>query len=154
MMLNDSWPQYAVTRVLICALQSLGPASLLYTAWNISRSWPAWPVNSMFQAWCALESVFLIFFLYFRVYLQRAATHPAPRSKDERKALFARVRAEVHDPDKFFSGWFRGAKIEDIGREDVKDFLDWAFWGQSRGPRQIAIMMVSKIRTGSALTFE
>ena len=34
----------------------------------------------------------------------------------------------MHDPDRFLSGWFRGAKAEDIGRDDLKDFLNWAFW--------------------------
>ena len=34
----------------------------------------------------------------------------------------------MHSLERFVIGWFRGAKVEDIGREDLKIFLDWAFW--------------------------
>ncbi|KAF2485098.1 hypothetical protein BDY17DRAFT_292925 [Neohortaea acidophila] len=129
MLLHDGWPQYLLLRCIILILQFLGPACVAYTAYSISEAWPEWRVPSVFQAWCALESAFfLFFFLFYRRYLQREATHPPPRTKKQRRALFAKVRLEVHDPDKFFSGWFRGAKAEDIGREDVRVFLNWAFW--------------------------
>ena len=128
MLVDDSWPEYLFVRLLILILQYIGPACLAYTAYCASLAWPAWPIQTVFQGWCAIESVFFMFSLGLRIYLQRAAIHPPPRSKKQRKALFARVRREVHDPDKFFSGWFRGAKIDDIGREDVKEFFNWAFW--------------------------
>lgn len=51
----------------------------------------------------------------------------------QRKALFAKVRRAVHDPDRFLSGWFRGAKPETIGREDLRSFLNWAFWDGRAG---------------------
>ena len=127
-MLNDTWPQYILIRLVILTLQWLGPAFVGYTTWNVSNSWPDWPVKTTFQAWCAVETAFFVFFLIYREHLQGAAVHPALRSKKDRKALFAKVRAEVYDPEKFFSGWFRGAKIEHIGREDLKLFLNWAFW--------------------------
>lgn len=127
-MLDDTWTQYLLIRSIILLLQWLGPACLGYTLWTIGKAWPAVPEISVLRTWCAAESLFLIFFQWYRVYLQREAAHPPLRSKKERKALFAQVRREVHDPDRFLSGWFRGAKAEDIGREDVKLFLNWAFW--------------------------
>lgn len=127
-MLGNSWTQYLILRLLIVILQSLGPGCLVYTAWNIRTTWPAWPIANTFQAWCALEAAFFVFFLFYRRHLQRPACHPTPLTKAERNALFSKVRSEVSDPEKYFSGWFRGAKIEDIGREDVKLFLSWAFW--------------------------
>ena len=127
-MLKDTWPQYLLIRIVVLILQHIGPVCLAYTLWNIRDAWPQWPIHSTFQAYCALEAVFLIFFLWYRVYLQHAATHPPLRSREERKALFAKVRSEVNDPDKFISGWFRGAKVEDIGREELKEFLNWSFW--------------------------
>ena len=66
--------------------------------------------------------------LFYRIHLQRAAEHPPLRTQEERRALFAKVRSEIHDPEKFLSGWFRGAKPEDIGREELRSFLNWAFW--------------------------
>lgn len=127
-MLSDTWPQYILIRLVIFILQWIGPACAAYTAWSIQQAWPEVPTITGFRLWCAAESVFLLFFLWYRVHLQRDAVHPPLRSKKERKALFAKVRREVHDPDKFMGGWFRGAKPEDIGREDLKGFVNWAFW--------------------------
>jgi len=55
------------------------------------------------------------------------------QSKEERTALLQKVLSEIYDPQKFLSGWFRGGKIEEIGREDLKEFLSWVFWeGRAR----------------------
>ena len=128
-MLNDNWPHYLLIRLVILVFQWIAPACVGYTAWNVTQSWPEWPINTIFQAWTAAETAFFVIFVaFYRSYLQRPALHPPPRSKEERQALFAKVRAEVHDPEKYFRGWFLGAKVEDIGRDDVKDFLNWSFW--------------------------
>lgn len=87
----------------------------------------------MFQWWCIAETAFYGFFLWYRVHLQKDTIHPPLRRREERRALFDKVRSEIHDPRKFIEGWFRGAKIEDIGREDLKDFLSWAFWEGRNG---------------------
>lgn len=148
-MLKDTWTQYILIRVVAFFLHWLGPCCLGYTAWHITKSWPEWPTITWFRAWCAAESVFLIFFLWYRVHLQREAIHPPLRSKKDRKALFAKVRREVHDPDKFMSGWFRGAKPEDIGREDLRSFLNWAFWDGRAGSADEKEMQyyMSKVET-------
>jgi hypothetical protein len=127
-MLSDTWSSYISIRIVILIFQWLSPSCLAYTAWTVSKAWPEIPTITGFRIWCAAESAFYVFFLWYRVHLQREAVHPPLRSKRERKALFAKVRREVHDPDKFMSGWFRGAKPEDIGREDLRLFLNWTFW--------------------------
>ncbi|KAK3719930.1 hypothetical protein LTR37_004053 [Vermiconidia calcicola] len=127
-MLDNTWPQYIFIRICVFVLQWIGPICFGYTAWTIGKAWPALPAITAFRVWGAAESVFMLFFLWYRTHLQREATHPPPRSEEERRALFAQMRREVYDLDKFMSGWFRGAKPEDIGREDMKHFLNWAFW--------------------------
>jgi hypothetical protein len=127
-MLGDTLKEYILLRAAIFLLQWIGPICVASTAYTIVSSWPHTPAITGLRIWTALESLFFLFFLWYRVHLQREAVHPQLRSKKERKALFAKVRREVHDPDKFMSGWFRGAKPEDIGREDLKLFLSWAFW--------------------------
>ena len=127
-MLKNTWPQYIAIRLVVLCFSWIGPLCVGYTAWNALESCPEWPATSILSAWCAVEALFFFFFLFFRKHLQRAAVHPRPRTEEERRALFAKVRAEVFNPESFFSGWFRGAKVEDIGREDVKIFLSWAFW--------------------------
>ena len=34
------------------------------------------------------------------------------------------------DPECYIRGWFKGARIEEIGREDVKTYLAWAFFNR------------------------
>jgi hypothetical protein len=133
-MLDDTWPQYISVRVVIFILQWLGPCFLGYTAWIFANAWPEVPAINGFRVWGLAESLFFLFFLWYRRHLQRDAVHPPLRSMKQRKALFAKVRREVHDPDKFLSGWFRGAKPETIGREDLRSFLNWTFWDGRAGP--------------------
>lgn len=127
-MLRDAWPQYLALRAVILFLQWLGPACLATTVWRVYDAYPARPTWSATAIWMAAESVFLLFMLYYRVHLQREAQHPPLRTYEERRALFAKVRSEIHDPEKFVTGWFRGARPEEIGREELRSFLNWAFW--------------------------
>lgn len=55
------------------------------------------------------------------------------RSKEERRTLVDRVNADVADPERYIRGWFKGARIEEIGREDVKTYLAWAFFDRDWG---------------------
>lgn len=127
-MLKDTWPQYIFIRTVILFLQWLGPVCLAWTTWNTYTTYPEWPIRSATSGYLAAESAFYLFFLYYRLHLQRSATHPRARTEDERRNFFAKVRSEIHDPVKFLQGWFRGADITDIGREELRRFLDWAFW--------------------------
>lgn len=46
--------------------------------------------------------------------------------------LFTHVKAEVSDPERYIRGWFKGARIQDIGHQDIKDWLAWAFFDRDR----------------------
>lgn len=129
-MLNDTWPQYIFIRVVVLLLHSIGPVCATYSLTLARRAYVAtqWPSLTALATWCLAETAFYCFFLWYRTHLQREAIHPHLRTKQQRKELFDKVRSEIHDPEKFLSGWFRGAKIEDIGREDLREFLAWAFW--------------------------
>ena len=142
-MLNDTLWEYVLIRSVVFALQSIGPLctgyalSLLVQGVLLAPKDGPKPLQllgslvknlAVFQLYCFAEALFYIFMRLYRQHLQAEATHPPLRSKADRKALFEKVRSEIHDPVKFLSGWFRGAEIENIGREDLKEFLDWAFW--------------------------
>jgi len=129
-MLADTWRDLILIRAVILFLHSIGPLCSAYTLTLLRRAvfTPRIPPLTVFQRWCVAEALFFAFFLWYRTYLQREALHPPPRTKEERKRLFDKVRSEIHDPKKFLSGWFRGAELDDIGRDDLKVFLDWAFW--------------------------
>lgn len=132
-MINDSLPSLVFIRVCIAGLQSIGPWSLAWTTWLIydllagRKSLSGLRLPGL-QAWAAAEALFYLFFLWYRRHLQREAVHPPLRSREQRRQLIEQVRNEIHDVDKFLSGWFRGADPKDIGREGLKSFLNWVFW--------------------------
>lgn len=152
-MLNPGWLEWVGIRSVVLLLHCTAPLCTVYTATLARRavlsvrgpsfeavaqsilSNPRWPRLTAFQYYCVAETLFFLFYLWYRTFLQREAVHPPLLSKDERKQLFDHVRAEIHDPGKFLSGWFRGARVEDIGREDVKEFLGWVFW-EGRNTRE------------------
>jgi hypothetical protein len=81
------------------------------------------------ECWLTAEAVsYSIFYLPFRYYLQLPAIHPDPLSREEREKLFTRCWATVTDPEKYLSQWFRGARMEEIKRENVREFIQWAFF--------------------------
>ncbi|KAK5147696.1 hypothetical protein LTR32_000901 [Rachicladosporium monterosium] len=135
-MINHTFFDYLFIRDCILFLHAIGPLSTAYTTVLVFRAIVAssWPTLSLVNLWCGAETAFFLFFLWYRTHLQREAVHPPPRSRQERRALFEKVKGEIRNPELFLSGWFRGAKVEEIGKEELKGWLDWAFWDGRAGP--------------------
>lgn len=135
-MLVDSPGNRRAIRATILILQSYGPFCLAYTIWVLAaRTWQPLSFGkdvflNNWTLWCMWfpEALFFLFFQVYARYIQAEAIHPPKRTRDERLALFSKVRSEIYDPVSFLSGWFRGSNVEDIGREEMKRFCDWAFW--------------------------
>ncbi|PHH93240.1 hypothetical protein CDD83_9510 [Cordyceps sp. RAO-2017] len=60
--------------------------------------------------------------------LRATASHPPPLSPAARKALFHRCMAHVSDFECYLRRWFMGASVDDICRDNVRDFFLWAFF--------------------------
>jgi len=141
-MIGTSALEYAFIRVCIFFLHFIAPFSLLYCAAALLCLPQKSRLPTPIELWLAAEALFwTCFFLPHRRYLQHAATHPPRRSKEERRKLVNRVNADVVDPERYIRGWFRGASIEDIGRDDVKRYIAWAFldrdWVQGEDEEEI-----------------
>lgn len=74
----------------------------------------------------------LFYVLLYRPQLRRAATteaaYPKALIKAERQALFRQCVAHAHDPALYLRGWFLNAPLDDIRRDNVREFLLWAFF--------------------------
>jgi hypothetical protein len=78
------------------------------------------------------------FFIAYHINLRRlqshhphdASTHRL-QTRQERWALLERCMCSVRDIRSFCTGWFRGARFEELRRENMKDFLCWAFFDQA-----------------------
>ncbi|KAM0667707.1 hypothetical protein ACQRIT_003148 [Beauveria bassiana] len=81
------------------------------------------------------EAVFYIFL--YRPHLLRATRPAAPPSArltaPQRQALFRRCLAHARDPALYLRGWFLNAPLADIHRDNVREFLLWAFFEAERG---------------------
>jgi hypothetical protein len=83
------------------------------------------------ELWFSLETLFyLLCYLPYNVYLQRDATHPALLSRQAREKLFRRCHDQIPDPELYLSKWFLNAPVEKIKRDNVKDFILWAFFNR------------------------
>ncbi|KAK2596840.1 hypothetical protein N8I77_012730 [Diaporthe amygdali] len=79
--------------------------------------------------WLLLPVEGLYYFFILRPFerrLSHSARHP-PYDVD-RKALFQRCLDNVPDPERYLSLWALGAHPDDIKRDNVRDFLLWAFF--------------------------
>ena len=136
-MIGTSLPESLFIGACIVFLHSIAPLSLLYCAALFTCLPPRFRLPTVIELWFAAESLFLLcFFLPHRRHLQRAATHPPIRSKEARRKLVDRVHANVPDPERYIRGWFKGARIEDIGREDVKTYVAWAILDRDRAQEE------------------
>lgn len=135
-MIADTPTNRAIIRTIILFLQYYAPFCLGYVAWStVASQWPVWSLGFdeyLQRKWlwriCLPEALFYLFFVWYRRHIQREAVHPPVRSRQERLDLFNKCQREIHDPVSFLSGWFRGARVEDIGREELRKFVDWSFW--------------------------
>ncbi|KAF5013460.1 hypothetical protein FDECE_536 [Fusarium decemcellulare] len=93
------------------------------------------PVVCVLFAALLAEVVFYLFI--YRPYLKRLkrdAVHPPPLSRQDRRALFDRCLGNVPSPEIYLKWWFLGADLDDIRRDNVREFLLWAFFERGDGP--------------------
>lgn len=104
-------------------LHSIAPVSLLYCILALYYPRCRWyPLYLAFP-----EAVFFVYtYIYQRYHLQRPAVHP-DTSKEERALLFDRCLDSTQDHDEYLSRWFLNAPVATIKRDNVKEFLLWAF---------------------------
>lgn len=77
------------------------------------------------------EVLFFISVLPKRLHLQSAPPKTGFRTHYERDDLFYKCCEYVPSLEKFLSNWFQGASVEELHRDDVKDFLAWTFANKS-----------------------
>ncbi|KAI1607825.1 hypothetical protein EDD36DRAFT_459058 [Exophiala viscosa] len=126
-MLGTSRLEYLWVVTWVVVLHSIGPLSVLYCV-------AAQFLPERFRIWKYLEYGALIetlfYFLtygYRKYHLQYPALHPPPLERAERIRLFRRCVESSGDLATFFTGWFLGTPIAAIKRENIKEWLRWAF---------------------------
>ncbi|KAF5691086.1 hypothetical protein FDENT_3598 [Fusarium denticulatum] len=98
------------------------------------------PVSVVFPFVCVLLAALLaevVFYLFiYRPYLQRLkrdADHPPALSRQDRNALFERCFGNVPSLEIYLRWWFLDADPKEIRRENVREFMLWAFFERGDG---------------------
>ncbi|EWC45929.1 hypothetical protein DRE_04722 [Drechslerella stenobrocha 248] len=129
-MIGTSFFDLIVIRTAITLLRSITPLSIIYTVSLpfLPATWLTRTVK-LLSIYPACESAFYLFvYLPRRRWLQGAAQHPPLPPVTERRALFERVLATIHDPEAYLTQWFLGAPVEEIKEENVREFVRWSFF--------------------------
>ena len=127
-MLGTSTAELVFIRICIFGLRAITPIALSYVAvvFIVRPSLPRAPLP--LEIYVLLEAGFyLLVYLPRSIYLQREATHPQLPSREERRILFDRVASNIPDPEHYVRGWFLGSPLSEIKRDNVREFLQWAF---------------------------
>ncbi|KAF1817174.1 hypothetical protein P152DRAFT_453772 [Eremomyces bilateralis CBS 781.70] len=124
--------QHVLVRTSILALRAITPLSILYCSYSFYH-FPQGPALQSLASYAFLETAFYLFvYLPFSIYLQRAARHPEDMSTANREVLFNRCMDTIENPDQYLRKWFRNGDLDEIKRENVKEFLLWAFWNADK----------------------
>lgn len=123
-MIGDSHVELIWVVFWATVLNSIGPVCQLYCSTAaIFSSVPRWPLILAIP-----EGLFFVWmYIYLQTQLQRATVHPIPNSRRERQILFDRCLATTNDFEKYISDWFFKAPTSAMGRENIKEFIRWAF---------------------------
>jgi hypothetical protein len=126
-MAGTSLWDYIFIRVCITALHFIAPLSIVYSFAKLFFTIP-FQIPLVLQIWLALEALFyLVVYLPLNRHLQRAADHPAPPCRADRRKLFHQCHNNIPDLSLYLRKWFRDAPESEIKRDNVKEFILWAF---------------------------
>lgn len=77
---------------------------------------------------------YLAWFLPYRHYLQRPGIRPTPLRRAQRRQLFRKALDLITDGEQFVRKWMQNSHLEDIRRENLKDWFLWALWERDGPP--------------------
>jgi len=130
-MIGNSLVEYIAIRACITGFRSITPLSFGYGLCRLTL--PDCPRHLALDLWAAAEVAFYLFaYLPLKHLSQKKADHPPLAPEAERKDLFRKVHDNVPNAVEYVRKWFRNASLSEIKRDNVKDFITWAFLSLDR----------------------
>ncbi|KAK9428104.1 hypothetical protein V1505DRAFT_316403 [Lipomyces doorenjongii] len=127
-MRDNSRFDYFFVRFWIIVLSSIAPLSISYCVLVLYGVPDTYRAPQILEIWAIAETTFYFFTLFFRAYyIQSPAIHPPLPSREKRLELFILCEESISDHKQYISKWFMDTPITDIRKENMKDFLRWAF---------------------------
>ncbi|KAI0198564.1 hypothetical protein F4808DRAFT_256584 [Astrocystis sublimbata] len=136
-MIGTSVPEYIAIRLAIFGLRYTSPlclATLLaLTALKGTAGISSWTGKAL-AGYCVVDALFAIFvYQPYNHRLEQAAEHPPLPPPAERRELFSRCLDNVPNVAVYLQTWFLKADVSDIRRENVWEFISWAFFDRHPG---------------------
>ncbi|KAH8812367.1 hypothetical protein F5884DRAFT_785191 [Xylogone sp. PMI_703] len=134
-MLPSSRGTLIFSRIFAWYFQSITPLSLVYWLLVTSKKLPFKRFPVPLEGWLLAEALFyLLVYIPMSYTVHGVAMKVEENDREQRRELFNKCLATIIDPVRYVSLWHRGAPIERIGRENVKEWICWAFmdkhiWG-------------------------
>lgn len=132
-MLKDGAISRAFIRLSILLLRSVAPLSAAYCITRLAGWRPESLSGFLYaaDAYAGTETGFYLLCQIRRLWLNRPAPpHALSFSPQERKDMFSRTWESTPNPRGYLSLWFKGVSIEELCREDVKDWISWRMWNE------------------------
>ncbi|KAI2782554.1 hypothetical protein F4815DRAFT_461837 [Daldinia loculata] len=140
-MIGTSIPEYIFIRICIFMLQYTTPLCIACLAllaaahsWSLSAVLSR-PPGIVTLLYCMVDVLYaILIYIPHNRRLKDEAKHPPQLSCEERRALFQRCFTNIPDARRYVQMWFLGADESEIRRDNVHDFILWAFL--DKGPGQ------------------
>ncbi|KAK6069533.1 alpha beta hydrolase fold family [Seiridium cupressi] len=131
-MLGTSFTEFVLIRSCIFVLQYTTPICLSVLAiLLVAGGRPAltWPASLVLLAYSFIDLLYYLFvWIPYNRRLKDEARHPPSLSPEDRRALFIKVADHISDFERYLQLWFLGADRAEIRRDNVRDFMFWAFF--------------------------
>ena len=137
-MIGTSFPQYLFIRTCIFLLHYFSPLVIVALVLALVFDHSAYRLLLFLEVVSIVEVIFyvLVYIPKYRL-LQKPAVQPPVSPPEERRKLFNKCNENTADPERSLSKWFNNAPISSIRRENVKEFLSWAFLNRAAwGPEE------------------
>ncbi|KAI1802999.1 hypothetical protein F4811DRAFT_362188 [Daldinia bambusicola] len=139
-MIGTSIPEYIFIRICIFIVQYTTPLcitclALLAAAYSWSLTTVlSHPLGIVLLFYCIVDVLYaILIYIPHNRRSREEARHPPQLSREERSALFQRCLTNVPDVRRYIQMWFLGADESEIRRDNVRDFILWAFFDKRPG---------------------
>ncbi|KAI8955000.1 hypothetical protein F4801DRAFT_587176 [Xylaria longipes] len=136
-MIGTSVPEYIFIRISIFCLQYTTPICLVYLLALIvlkgTEGISSW-TSKVVIGYCILDALYALFIYHpYNRRLKQAAEHPPLPPRAERRELLIRCLDNVPNTVSYLRTWFLKANQSDIRKDNVREFLSWAFFDRHLG---------------------
>ncbi|EFY91491.1 hypothetical protein J3459_013837 [Metarhizium acridum] len=130
-MIGTSLGEFLLIRISILLFRYLPALYMVVLLYNVLKRDSPWHSLATVIPALLLLAETLFFTLIYTPHkrrLQSTAIHPAPLSHTERRRLFGKCMANTPHLTEYLRGWFLGAELDDIRRDNLREFFLWAFF--------------------------